>query len=234
MTHKIPNQALLVDSVIFAGISKQHFSSKKKEEKYLLNLFKLFNSVIMKKKLPVIVALVFIVITASAQETEKKETNEEALKGTHRISLVLGHSHLNSGIQQDGKKGWIAVPSWGLDYDYWISNHWAIGLQTDMMIETFEVEDQDKAVIERTEPATIVGAAIFKPREHVSFIAGMGGEFASEGNFALTRLGIESGWEIKNNWEFGISLLFDIKWNEYNTWVFGFGISKLLRKVRKS
>ena len=194
----------------------------------------LANGVIMNKKLPVIVALFFVMIIASAQEAEKKETKEEGLKGTHRLSLVLGHSHLSTGIQKNGKKGWKAVPSWGLDYDYWISNHWAIGLQTDLMIETFEVEDHDNTVIERTKPITIVGAAIFKPKEHISFVAGMGGEFASEGDYALTRLGIESGWEIKNNWEFGISLLFDIKWNAYNTWVFGFGISKLLKKVRKS
>ena len=188
---------------------------------------------VIKKRLPVIVALVFIMITASAQEVEKKETTEEVLKGTHRLSLVLGHSHLSTGIQENGKKGWKAIPSWGLDYDYWLSNHWAIGLQTDMMVETFEVEDEDNTVIERTRPIALVAAAIFKPKEHVAFTAGMGGEFASEGNYALTRLGIESGWEIKNNWEFGISLLYDIKWNAYNTLVFGFGISKLLRKRRK-
>jgi len=176
--------------------------------------------------------LVFFVITISsfAQEAEKKETKEEGLKGTHRLSLVLGHSHLSNGIRDDGKKGWKAVPSWGFDYDYWVSNHWAVGLQNDMMIESFEVEENDNTVIERSKPFTSVAAVIVKPEQHVSFIAGMGGEFAKEGNFALTRLGIESGWEMKNNWEFGISLLYDIKWNGYNSLVFGFGISKLLRK----
>ena len=106
----------------------------------------------------------------------------------------------------------------------------AIGLQTDVMVETFEVEDHDQVVIERNKPIATVVTGIFKPKEHVSFIAGMGAEFAKEENFALTRLGIETGWEMKNNWEFGISLLYDIKWNAYDTWVFGFGISKLLRK----
>jgi hypothetical protein len=195
--------------------------------KYLL----VTNSVIMKRKLPLIAALVLIMITSSAQETEKKEAKEEEpLKGTHRLTIVLSHSHLNTGILENGEKGWKAVPSWGLDYDYWIGNHWAIALQTDMIVETFEVEDQENTVIERTRPITIVGAAIFKPTKHVSFIAGMGGEFASEGNYALTRIGIESGWEIKNNWEFGIGLLYDIKWDAYSSLVFGFSISKLFRK----
>jgi len=185
----------------------------------------------MKKKLSFIIALVLIMITTYSQEAEKKETEkEEALKGTHRLSLILGHSHLSEGLQDNGKKGWKAVPSIGFDYDYWVSDHWALGLQNDVMVETFEVEDHDNTVIERSKPFSSVAVVIFKPGEHLSFIAGMGGEFAKEENFALTRLGIESGWEMKNNWEFGISLLYDIKWNAYDTWVFGFGISKLLRK----
>jgi len=185
----------------------------------------------MKKKLQVFSFTVLLIITASAQESDKNE--EASQKGTHRLSLVLGHSHLSDGIQENGKKGWKTVPSTGIDYDYWISNHWAVGLQTDIVIENFEVEDHDQVVIERSKPLSTVAVAIFKPKEHVSFIAGMGGEFAKEENFALTRLGIETGWEMKNHWEFGISLLYDIKWGAYDTWVFGFGISKLLRKHRQ-
>jgi len=188
----------------------------------------------MKKQLFTTLFFILITILVSAQETEKKETKEEeSMKGTHRLTLVLGHSHLSQGVQDNGKKGWKAIPSMGFDYDYWISNHWALGLHNDMMIESFEVEENDNTVVERSKPFSSVASVIFKPKEHVSFIAGMGGEFAKEGNFALTRLGIESGWEMKNNWEFGISLLYDIKWNAYDTWVFGFGISKLLGKHRK-
>ena len=186
----------------------------------------------MKKKLQFFAFATLLTITASAQEPEKKE-EEVSQKGTHRFSIVVGHSHLNQGIQDNGKTGWRAIPSTGIDYDYWIGDHWAIGLHTDIMIEDFEVEDHDHAVIERSKPLATVGVAIFKPKEHVSFIAGMGGEFAKEENFALTRLGIETGWEMKNNWEFGISLLYDIKWSGYDTWVFGFGISKLLGKHHK-
>ena len=175
--------------------------------------------------------LILMAAVATAQEEVKKETKEEeAIKGTHRLSLVLGHSHLSEGIHENGKKGWKAVPSIGFDYDYRVSNHWAIGLQNDMMIESFEIEKNDNTVIERSKPFSSVAVVIFEPKEHLSIIAGMGGEFAKEENFALARLGIESGWEMKNNWEFGISLLYDIKWNAYDTWVFGFGVSKLLRK----
>jgi len=185
----------------------------------------------MEKKLQLVTFSILLITAAFAQEHEKKE--EVALKGTHRLTVVLGHSHLSEGIQDNGKKGWKTVPSTGIDYDYWIHNKWAIGVQTDIVIEDFEVEDHNHTVIERSKPLSTVAVAIFKPGEHISFLAGMGGEFAKEENFALTRLGIETGWEMKNHWEFGISLLYDIKWSAYDTWVFGFGISKLLGRHRK-
>ena len=77
----------------------------------------------MKKKLQILAITGLLIITASAQDSEKKE--EASQKGTHRLTLVLGHSHLSEGIQDNGKKGWKTVPSTGIDYDYWISNHWA-------------------------------------------------------------------------------------------------------------
>jgi hypothetical protein len=177
-----------------------------------------------------VAVFIFISSSVTAQENADKEIKEEGLKGTHRLSIVLGHSHVSEGIKDNGKKGWKVIPSSGIDYDYWIGNRWALGLHNDVMIETFEVEDHGNTVLERSKPFSSVAVAIFKPKKVVSFLAGMGGEFAKEENFAVTRVGIEMGWEMKSNWEFGISLLYDIKWNAYDTWVFGFGISKLLRK----
>ena len=188
----------------------------------------------MRKKLSLIGFLVLLIITAFSQETEKKETNEEkGLKGVHRLTLVLGHSHVFGGIKENGKKGLKVFPSWGFDYDYWVSDRVAIGVQTDMVVETFEVEDHENTIIERTRPVTAVAAAIIKAGKSIGFIAGMGGEFAHEGNFVVTRLGMEAGWEMKNNWEFGLSLVYDIKWNGYDSWGIGFGITKLLRKHKE-
>ena len=186
----------------------------------------------MKKKLSIIVAMISIVSTAFSQEEKKEETKEEGLKGTHRLTLIIGHSHVFGGIKENGEKGLKVFPFWGFDYDYWLSNRLAIGVQTDMVVETFEVEDHENTVIERTRPVTTVAAAIIKASKTIGFIAGMGGEFAHEGSFAVTRLGMEVGWEMKNNWEFGISLVYDIKWNGYDSWGIGFGITKLLRKGR--
>lgn len=185
-------------------------------------------------KKPLIFFVVFIiVVSATAQEAERKEsTEQEGLRGTHRFSLIISHTHLSQGIKENNKRSWIVIPSWGFDYDYWIGDHWALGLQNDLMVETFKVEDQDNTVIERTRPFSSIASVIFKPKEHIGFVAGMGGEFAKEENFAVTRFGIEACREMKKDWEFSISLAYDIKWNAYDSWLIGIGIGKLIKKSR--
>jgi hypothetical protein len=37
---------------------------------------------------------------------------------------------------------------------------------------------------------------------------------------------------MKNNWEFGVGLAYDVKWNGYNAWSINVGISKFLKKRR--
>jgi len=148
----------------------------------------------MNCRLIIVLLQVFLFSAVIAQEANKKE---EDTKGSHQFSLMLSHSHTQDGFV-DGGNQWISSPSYGFDYNYWISNHWAIGLHTDFITETIKIQDAGGEVLERTNPFAAVPAVVFKPKEHSSFIIGMGGEFAKEEHFALTRLGYEYGWNFQN------------------------------------
>lgn len=174
---------------------------------------------------------ILIIFQTSAQETKENNVNESK-KGMQQLSLLLSHSHITEGESTDGGKQWIVVPSWGLDYNYWLSSHWAIGIHSDMILESFKVKsegEEDGSAIERNRPIAIVPVAVFKPKEHSSFIVGLGKEFAPEEDFTLMRLGYEYGIEIGKQWEFCAGLTYDLKFNVYNTWTFGLGISKSFR-----
>lgn len=162
----------------------------------------------------------------TAQESGEKENPR------NQLMLIMSHSHITEGADENGGKKWIVVPSWALDYNYWLAKHWAIGLHTDMIIENFFIKehgDEDKA-IERTRPFALVPSVVFKPKEHSAFMVGTGAEFAKEENLVVTNFGYEYGWELPQHWELSASLTYDIKWNAYDTWILGIGISKFLGK----
>jgi hypothetical protein len=171
-----------------------------------------------------------IVSVAFGQHTEEAASHvapeHHSMKGAHRLTLGLGHTHVSEGVI-DGKTEWIVLPSWSLNYDYGVGEKWAIGLQTDVILETFVIASSDGEEFERSRPISLVPVAMFKPGKHFSFIFGVGGEFAREQDFALTRLGVEYGFHLPKNWEVGAALVWDNKWNYYNSWGLAFTVSKI-------
>ena len=122
------------------------------------------------KRMILVPVLFVLVANAAMAQIEKVETKEEALKGTHQFLVMIGHSHLQQGVKNNGKVGWTIVPSTGFDYNYWVSNHWALGLHNDLIIENFEVEDEEHAVIKRSSPFSSVVTGIFKPGKHINYL----------------------------------------------------------------
>jgi len=171
-----------------------------------------------------IIVLCLFSVTLYAQEHE----TEDAFTPHHSISLLLGHTNTDQG-SEDGKKKWLTLPSWALDYDYIFSRKWSVGLHNDIILETFKVEDHEthSEIIERTRPFASLAVVKFKPGEHFYFELGAGGEFAKEGSYFLNRMGIEYALEMHNNWEFISSLAYDIKWQAYNSLSISAGVGKL-------
>lgn len=166
-------------------------------------------------------------IMCSAQEQLSDEHHGQ--KGAHRLTLGLGHTHVSEG-KIDGDTKWLALASWSFNYDYWLSTKWAIGLQNDLVLESFKIEHGNQEILERSYPWAIVPVAIYKPTKHLSLIGGVGTEIAEGHNITLTRLGIEYGWHLPGNWEIGGALVWDNKWKYYNSWGLGFTFSKIWKK----
>ena len=171
--------------------------------------------------------LMFAIITSSfSQESEGKKEN---FKPYHSISGLLSHTMIKDGIR-DGKTEWIAFPSFAFDYNYVFSPKWRIGLHNDLIFEDFIVENKEGNELERSEPFASVLVGGFKPGKHFTFEAGMGYEFAKEEDLFLTRIGTEYAVELPNEWEFIVNLVYDMKWNAYDSFAFGVGVSKSFGK----
>ncbi|SFU02181.1 hypothetical protein SAMN04489724_3371 [Algoriphagus locisalis] len=170
-----------------------------------------------------------------AQEEDEAEDNEEMeveeSEGRHSIAFVLGHARIGQGRDADGNRQFTAVPSFALDYNYWISEKFALGLHTDFLNENFFIETEDEGqLIERERPIAPAIMGTYKSGDHWSFGLGFGREFAEGEDYFVTRFAIEYGVEIRNGWEVLGSLTQDFRANAYNVTSIGIGIEKRFGK----
>lgn len=161
----------------------------------------------------------------SGMYAQHHEHESEGFK-RHRISLVMGHTHIPRGIESADKKSSLIVPSWGLNYDFWFTPRWAIGSHNDMEISTYVIEDHHETEIERERPVILTLVGIFKPTHHIELLAGFGREFEKHHNFWVYRLGIEYEFDLPGHWLLSPALIFDFKEDVYNSISLGIVIGK--------
>jgi len=152
---------------------------------------------------------------------------EEAAEKRHRITFLLSHTWIST-VAPDGE-GFGALPSFGLNYDYWFSEKFAIGLHNDFIAETFVVERLDgEADLERELPWAAVAVAIYKFENGLAPIIGGGVEIEPSESLPLLHVGLEYGKEFAEVWEVGLNVTYDFKWEAYNSYAFGLSISTRL------
>jgi hypothetical protein len=173
-----------------------------------------------------LVFLTFILQTYAQEEAQKQ------FQSQHTLGLIISHTNVSKGVDVNGDRKWLSLPSWAINYNYKFSPHWAIGLHNDIITETFEVEEhlsnKNVQTIERSYPLASVLMASYKPGKHFSCLLGSGGEFSHTGNLFLLRVGVEYGYEINEKWEINANLTNDFKINSYNSWAIGFGLTRVL------
>jgi hypothetical protein len=159
-------------------------------------------------------------------QQQQVHNNNHPIHAKHRIAFGLGHTSISNG-EINGKTSWLPLASWSLNYDYWLNNKWAIGLQNDWILETFLIQQKSGGSIERKNPIAVIPVGMYKFSNHWNAIGGVGMEFSKGHNLALTRLGIEYGTHISKKYEFGVAAVWDNKWNYYNSWGIAFTIGRL-------
>jgi hypothetical protein len=198
---------------------------------FIINYSNQKNMTLFKQQLkpfPLTAFFIFKMLFACNSMAQELTGKEETFYPHHQIALVVAHAHIFDGLDSDGNKSVLSLPSWGVDYTYTFHRKWAIGLHTDIIVEQFKIENksEDTEALERSYPVAPAIMGIYKPGRHWAFLLGMGAEFSMEADFILTRAGIEYSVELPKNWEVLGTLNYDYKWDAYDSWVFGMGIAK--------
>jgi hypothetical protein len=176
--------------------------------------------------------LVFIVFLLFYATVFSQEEIHSKSHSYHTLGFMISHTQISQGVQENGDKKWLSLPSWAINYNYKFSEKWAIGLHNDIVLEDFAVEEHLKSsngqVLERSYPIASAVMVSYKPGKYFSYMFGSGGEFSHTGNLLLLRVGLEYGYHISKDWELNANITNDLKINAYNSWAIGLGISRIL------
>ena len=140
----------------------------------------------------------------------------------HRIAILIGHTHIPA--LQNGR-GFL-IPSWGLDYEYWFTRSWGVGLHSDLELQTFLIERSESEEIEREYPIVVTLDALYKPWRGLVIQLGPGYEFEKNKNFFLIRAGLEYEIDLPHHWDLSPSVFYDTRIDAYDTWSIALGVGK--------
>ncbi len=144
----------------------------------------------------------------------------------HKISLVIGHTHIPAGNPDVGRVGNVIAPSWGIDYEYWFNHKWAAGLHTDLEMISYVIDNDDRSELERERPVILSLVALFKPIHSLVVYVGPGLELEKNENFMVYRFGVEYEFEMGKHWELSPGVFYDSKEGIYDSWSVGLAVGK--------
>ena len=168
-------------------------------------------------------------------DSKFKKYHKEKEEAKHYVSFLIGHAYINTAVKDGKDKERLSIPSLGLYYTYRFNEKWGVGIETEMLLEVFEVAGSNGGhdggeleieTIERERPVSVALMGFYELHHHLILAFGAGGEFTREDSFALIRLGVDIPIIERYGWEAFGTFKYDINIDAYNSFNLGFGIAK--------
>jgi hypothetical protein len=169
--------------------------------------------------------LLLMIISFVGRSVLAQAFESEEFKPKIRGAVMMANSHVPKATE--GGKSVHIIPTWGFDVDYFFHPRWSVAIQGDVKLQSFEVEE-DNVELERSYPLAIVAALHYHALRHWSFYAGPGVELESHENLFLVRAGTEYSFEITEDFEIALNLIYENKQEVYDAWTFGVAFNKKL------
>lgn len=177
-----------------------------------------------------LIALVLVIAfnPIFAQENNHQVV-ETALK-RHKIGLFSGNTLIH-GVHNThtGKEQYILAPTFGMDYEYWLSHKWAIGTYNEVAFLNIEVEQDHELFVKRETGMLFSCVAVYEAFPRFSIFAGSGVEVDPNHTLWIRYLGAEYAFIRSDNWEVSVSAGYVNK-DLYDAFTFGFVIGRRFGK----
>lgn len=150
--------------------------------------------------------------------------NRHAVFPHVRVAGFISHTFIPSVVEGDR----FAIPSYGLDLEYWFTDRVGLGLHNDIELESFVVQRGPEEFVERDYPIVSTLDLLLKPWKGLAFQVGPGVEFDQNEHYYLLRLGVEYEVELAHHWDIYPTFFFDNRTDGYTTFSIGLGVGKRL------
>jgi hypothetical protein len=170
---------------------------------------------------------IFLTINVSAQEVseENKNSSKHSFK-RHNISLLWGNTIVPAAKTAEGENSVILFPSWGINYEYKIKHNYGVALMNEFEMQSYAVEHDEHAEIEREYPIITSVVFVYEPVRHLALFAGPGIEFEKSHNFSIIKAGAALTFSLPKNYGIALEVSYERKNKTYDAWTFGLLIGK--------
>jgi hypothetical protein len=162
-----------------------------------------------------IIAAYLLHMRSYAQESEKFRH--------HQIIATIGHAAIPSSEEEGSSDEFIAVPTWGLAYEYDFNEIIGLGIKSDIELSNYKIEDNEEQIIVREYPVSLVAFVKVIPVAGFGIYAGGGMEFSGEGNLSVFNFGLSYDVDFLERWILAPEIGYELKGG--HTSVFTVGLS---------
>jgi hypothetical protein len=156
-----------------------------------------------------------------AQDNSESKEHKPQIRG----AIMMANSHVPNSFLNT--KTTTIMPTWGMDLDYFFHKRWSVAMQGDIKLQSFQVKEENK-ILERKNPVALAFVLHYHMLKHWSFFAGPGYEIEEHENLRLLKLGTEYSFEVNEDFEIALNLMYENKQEVYDTWTFGIAFNKRL------
>lgn len=149
-----------------------------------------------------IIAALLVAICLPLLAQEEIQHEEGLMPKRHKLGLYLGNSVVHEVHNNlTGKEQYVLAPTFGLDYEYSLSEKWAVGLYNEISFLNIDVETEGEEYVKRENIFLSSGVLVFEPVRHLAFFAGAGLETDQHQTFMIKYIGVEYAFIRCSDWD---------------------------------
>ncbi len=157
-------------------------------------------------------------------ELKAQSTSEQEAVPPNHIVLTIGHSAIPTVLETGEKDGMRFIPTWGLSYEYNISEKFALALKGEIEAANYIISDEEESALEREFPASLSLLGTYKVYNEFGLILGPGIEFEADENLFIIQFGLNYEVELPGNWILIPEFAYELKGGHTGAISIGLGV----------